>query len=209
MRQVLNSEKLKEVCNAASLTMFNTAITNGMSETEAAKEASSENTEEEKSKRLEILEASLAKKEAELERRFDEHFGTWKQTNGQPMNDKRNGDAFFNKVDRQNDGIRSLKDSIQKTKDAIDREKSTAAYVKGVRSELPKSINSLINKKSLTQWKKYPNTFFVAGVDKARIVWNKKKNRVEHKFTNTITDPEQRKKFAQIFNSLHSEFNKK
>lgn len=209
MRQVLNSEKLKEVCNAASLTMFNSAISNGMSEAEAAKEASSENTEEEKSKRLEILEASLAKKEAELERRFDEHFGTWKQTNGQPMNDKRNGNAFFNKVDRQNDGIRSLKDSIQKTKDAIDREKSTAAYVKGVRSELPKSINSLINKKSLTQWKKYPNTFFVAGVDKARIVWNKKKNRVEHKFTNTITDPEQRKKFAQIFNSLHSEFNKK
>lgn len=209
MRQVLNSEKVKEVCNAAALGMFNSAISNGMSEAEAAKEASSENTEEEKSKRLEILEASLAKKEAELERRFDEHFGTWKQTNGQPMNDKRNGNAFFNKVDRQNDGIRSLKDSIQKTKDAIDREKSTAAYVKGVRSELPKSINSLINKKSLTQWKKYPNTFFVSGVDKARIVWNKKKNRVEHKFTNTITDPEQRKKFAQIFNSLHSEFNKK
>lgn len=209
MKQVLNFEKSKEICNAAALTMFNSAISNGMSEAEAAKEASSENTEEEKSKRLEILEASLAKKEAELERRFDEHFGTWKQTNGQPMNDKRNGNAFFNKVDRQNDGIRSLKDSIQKTKDAIDREKSTAAYVKGVRSELPKSINSLINKKSLTQWKKYPNTFFVAGVDKARIVWNKKKNRVEHKFTNTITDPEQRKKFAQIFNSLHSEFNKK
>lgn len=47
------------------------------------------------SNRLQVLENSLVKKEAELQRRFDNHFNTWKQTNGQPMNDKRGGGAFF------------------------------------------------------------------------------------------------------------------
>ncbi|MGL6038131.1 MAG: hypothetical protein ACRC0E_04485 [Soonwooa sp.] len=206
MRQVLTNEIKKERCNAAALGLFNASV---VAEDGKTSEETSNVSEDEKSKRLQILEASLVKKEAELQRRFEEHFGTWKQTNGQPMNDKRNGGAFFRKTERQNDAIRNLKESIQKTKDAIDREKSTAAYVKGVRSELPKSINSMIDNKSLNQWKKYPNTFFVPGVDKARIIWNKKKNRVEHKFTNTITDADQRKKFAQIFNSLHAEFNKK
>lgn len=205
MRKILVSEKIAEICNAAALGMENAKV--ALEQSESNQDAS-ENPEE-KSRRLEILEASLAKKEAELERRFDNHFGTWKQTNGQPMNDKRNGGAFFNKIEKQNDGIRNLKASIQKTKDAIDREKSSAAYVKGVKAGLPKTISSLIDKKGLNQWKKHPNTFFVPGVDKARIIWNDKKKRVEHKFSNAITDPDQRKKFAQVFNSLHSEFNKK
>ncbi|MCT4035601.1 hypothetical protein HZQ14_19455 [Elizabethkingia anophelis] len=209
MRKILTTEIQKEKCNAAALGLFNSAMSSGAPENKTAQEENSNNNEEEKSKRLEILEASLAKKEAELQRRFDNHFGTWKQTNGQPMNDKRNGGAFFRKVEKQNDAIRNMQASIQKTKDAIDREKSTTAYVKGVKSGLPKSISSLIDKKGLTQWRKYPNRFFVVGVDKARIIWNDKKNRVEHKYTNTIQDPEQRKKFAQMFNSLHAEFNKK
>ena len=45
------------------------------------------------SKKLEILKNSLAKKEQELQRRFDVHFATVKQANGQPLNDKRNGQA--------------------------------------------------------------------------------------------------------------------
>ena len=120
------------------------------------------------------MEASLAKKEAELQRRFDNHFGTWKQTNGQPMNDKRNGGAFFRKVEKQNDAIRNMQASIQKTKDAIDREKSTTAYVKGVKSGLPKSISSLINKRDLHNGKS-TQIHFCPGVEKARIIWNDKK----------------------------------
>ena len=60
------------------------------------------------SKRLEILKQSLAKKEQELQRRFDEHFATVKQANGQPLNDKRNGQATLNKWEKQNNAIRNF-----------------------------------------------------------------------------------------------------
>ena len=50
---------------------------------------------------------------------------------------------------------------------------------------------------------------FVEGVDKARIIWDDKKKLVMHKFVSSITDKEQRKKFAQIYNSLHTSVNKK
>ena len=70
-------------------------------------------------KKLEILKQSLAKKEQELQRRFDVHFATVKQANGQPLNDKRNGQATLNKWEKQNNAIRNLKDSIEKTKSAI------------------------------------------------------------------------------------------
>ena len=74
------------------------------------------------SKRLEILKNSLAKKEQDLANRFDTHFKTVKQANGQPLNDKRNGQATLNKWDRQSDGIRTAQESIEKTKRAIEFE---------------------------------------------------------------------------------------
>ena len=50
---------------------------------------------------------------------------------------------------------------------------------------------------------------FVDGVDKARIIWDNKKKVVMHKFASSITDADQRKKFAQIYNSLHTAINLK
>ena len=67
------------------------------------------------SKRLEILKQSLVKKEEELQRRFDVHFSTVKQANGQPLNDKRNGQATLNKWERQDGGIRIMRKSIEAT----------------------------------------------------------------------------------------------
>ncbi|MCT4035585.1 hypothetical protein HZQ14_19375 [Elizabethkingia anophelis] len=161
-----------------------------------------------KTNRLEILENSLAKKEVELQKRFDNHFSTWKQTNGQPMNDKRGGGAFFKKIEKQNDSIRNMQASIQKTKDAIDREKSTTAYVKGVKSGLPKSISSLIDKKGLTQWRKYPNRFFVVGVDKARIVYDEKGGFISHSYLSQIPNQEQYSIFRDIYNALNKALSK-
>ena len=60
------------------------------------------------SKKLEILKQSLAKKEEQLNAKFDQHFATVKQANGQPLNDKRNGQATLNKWERQNEGIRTM-----------------------------------------------------------------------------------------------------
>ena len=73
-------------------------------------------------KRLEVLKASLVKKEAELDRRMQAHFDTVKEANGQPLNDKRNGQATLNKWEKQNDAIRNQQAEIEKTKRAIEFE---------------------------------------------------------------------------------------
>ena len=41
--------------------------------------------------RLDILKASLEKKQAKFNRKLNEHFSDVKSANGQPLNDKRNG----------------------------------------------------------------------------------------------------------------------
>ena len=66
-------------------------------------------------KRLEVLKASLVKKEAELDRRMQAHFDTVKQANGQPLNDKRNGQATLNKWDKQNNAATLFKNLDKKT----------------------------------------------------------------------------------------------
>ena len=70
----------------------------------------------------EILKNSLVKKEKALDEKFDNHFATVRQANGQPLNDKRNGQATLNKWERQSDSIRTQKASIEKTKRAIEIE---------------------------------------------------------------------------------------
>jgi hypothetical protein len=77
------------------------------------------------SKKLEILKQSLAKKEEQLNAKFDTQ--TVKQANGQPLNDKRNGQATLNKWERQNEGIRQFKKAL--TKQAIEIEEGK---IKGV-----------------------------------------------------------------------------
>jgi hypothetical protein len=115
------------------------------------------------SKKLEILKQSLAKKEQELQRRFDVHFATVKQANGQPLNDKRNGQATLNKWERQNDAIRTAKESIEKTKRAIEFEEGKIKGVEHVNNFIPKEILELVESGVLVQWRKHPHTFFVAG----------------------------------------------
>lgn len=217
MRNILEDEIKKEQYLSAAVGAYSAAIGDGATESEASKVASDVAKEhwqdgektEEGSNRLTILENSLKKKEAELEKRFEDHFGTVKATNGQPMNDKHGGPAYFRKLDKQNDAIRNQKESIQKTKDAIEREKGKITDVNHAKSSFPKSINSLINKNEIKQWRKYPNTFFVEGVDKARIVYDPKKNKVSHKYANTLPTGPMRSKFAKVFNDLSKELNKK
>ena len=55
------------------------------------------------SRRLEILKASLAKKQTLFDQRLQQHFDTVKEANGQPLNDKRNGRVTLNKWDKQSD----------------------------------------------------------------------------------------------------------
>lgn len=159
------------------------------------------------SKRLEMLKNSLNKKEQQLNNKFETHFATVKQANGQPLNDKRNGQATLNKWEKQNEGIRNIKESIEKTKRAIEVEESKIKNVEQTNTFIPTEILELVEKGELKQWRKHPNTFFVPNVDKARIVWDNKKKVVAHRYVHLITEQEQRTKFVRLYNGLNEVLN--
>ena len=77
-----------------------------------------------------------------------------------------------------------------------------------ITSFIPNEILELVKSGVLIQWRKHPHTFFVSGVDKARIVWLEKTKQVAHKFTIEIKDQEQRTKFVRVFNPLGAILNK-
>lgn len=154
--------------------------------------------------RLEILKASLIKKEALLDKKFETHFADVRQANGQPLNDKRNGRSTLNRWDRQSDALRNLKQGIEKTKRAIEIEEGKIVDTEAAKKTFPKVILDLIETGDLIQWRKHPNTFFVSGVDKARIVWNSKNKVITHRYTSEVTDKEQWRKFAKTFNLIRA-----
>ena len=156
----------------------------------------------EKTKRLITLETSLKKKKKQFDDKLQNHIDTVKQANGQPLNDKRNGQATLNKWDRQNDSLRNLQESIDKTERAIEVEKGKIIDCEAVKDILPDAILEMIANGTLKQWRKHPNTFFVNGVDKARIVWDNKKKVVAHKYSKQITDKDQWKLFVKTYNKL-------
>jgi len=192
LKELINmiDEIKNEMPNSQALGAFNESI--GSSSISAGENSSN---------RLKILENSLEKKEAELQNSFDNHFNTWKQANGQPMNDKRNGVAFSNKIEQQNNTIRNKQAGIEKTKNAIEIEKSKISNVNSVK--VPKKIKILLDTKQLTQWRKYPNRFFVTGVEKARIILDEKTGKFSAQYYKQIPNQEKYTKFRDIFNSLN------
>ena len=79
--------------------------------------------------RLDILKASLEKKQAEFNRKLNEHFADVKRTNGQPLNDKRNGYSTMKRWDRQNDALSRMQKEIEKTQTAIEHEESRIRFL--------------------------------------------------------------------------------
>ena len=153
------------------------------------------------SSRLCVLEKSLAKKRAHFDKRLAQHFADVRSANRQPLNDKRNGVATLNRWERQNSTLRTLQDGIDLTSRAIERERSAIVRVAGV--ELPDVIKRSIADGVLTQWRKHPNTFFVASVDKARIVLLPD-GRLAHRYVSSIKDAAQHKEFAKVYNGLRA-----
>lgn len=152
------------------------------------------------SKRLEILEGSLAKKTALLDQKLQAHMDDVRSTNGQPLNDKRNGGKTLGRWDRQNDSLRTLNESIEATRAAIEREETKIAMVEMV--ELPDPIKTLIKAGTITQWRKHPRFFFVNGVDKARIVLLDN-GTIAHRYLSSITCKEKYAIFRDVFNPLN------
>ena len=154
------------------------------------------------SKRLEILKTSLGKKNAELDRRFDAHFDSVREANGQPLNDKRNGGATLSKWEKQDDAIRAQMAEVEKTKAAIERDESKIKRVYCALTQMPDVITNLIDDGTLIQWRKHPTTLFVAGVDKARIVFKPETGSIVSRYLSGIPDAAQFAIFRDVFNDL-------
>ncbi len=154
------------------------------------------------SKRLEILRASLAKKEARFNERLQNHFDTVKQANGQPLNDKRNGRATLNRWDKQSDALRTLESSIQRTKAAIEREEIKIASASSV--SIPAFMQKAIADGLITQWHKFPRFFFVTGVKHGRIVLDEKTGLIAHRYLSKVSK-EEYPLFRDAFNSLNKQ----
>ncbi|WP_340619307.1 hypothetical protein [Xenorhabdus siamensis] len=153
-------------------------------------------------KHLNILKASLAKKETLFYERLQDHFDTVKLANGQPLNDKRNGRATLNKWEKQSDSLRNLNESIQKTKEAIEREENKIASAKLV--NLPAYIENAIEAGLITQWRKHPRFFFVNGVKGARIVLDEKTGVIAYRYLSKVSK-EEYPMFRDVFNSLYKQ----
>ncbi len=153
------------------------------------------------SKRLEVLERSLEKKKAAFDCSLDAHFADVKRANGQPLNDKRDGHVTLNRWEKQNSSLRNKQDGIAKTEAAIEREQDKINDASSAMDGMPDEIVDMVATGALTQWRKHPNTFFVEGVDKARIVY--KNGQLAHRYSSSITDKSQWAKFRDAFNGLN------
>jgi hypothetical protein len=160
-------------------------------------------------KRLEILKNSLEKKEKSFDDKFSVHKEEVNDNQCEPLNDGKRGSANLRRWEKTNDALRTMYQGIEKTKSAIEREESKIEDCALVAELLPQEILDLLENGTLKQWRKYPHIFFVEGVDKARIYWDAKKRVVAHKYGKSVTDTEQRKKFAQVFNPLFATINNK
>ncbi len=167
--------------------------------------------------RLEILQNSLINKKANLDVFFEDLYSHQRLTNGQPMNDKRNGGTWFKRHDQLNNKIANQFKEIEKTENAIEREQSKIDNYSDIEKDLPQPILDLIQSGTLVQWKRYPNTFFIQGLDTVRLVYDKKVmktkiketlfNRYQNEFKKNCSR-EQWLKFVKIWNELYPLINK-
>jgi hypothetical protein len=162
----------------------------------------------ERTKRLEILENSLAKKEDEFAKRLNEHWEDVKSTSGEPLGDKRNGQVILARWDKQRKRLTKQEESIEKTKRAIEREKHKISNVESL--ALPPEIKELIDNGTLLQWRKYPNRFFVKGVERGRIIFDTKTGNILSAYHKEIPNQEQYTIYRAVFMDLQKKLaNKK
>lgn len=151
------------------------------------------------SKRMEVLQRSLEKKQAKFDRQLQNHVDDVRGANGQPLNDKRNGRATLNRWEKQNDALRTTEKEIEKTQRAIEREQAAIDRVNN--ADIPDFLKPMIESGEISQWRKYPNRFFVNGVDKARIIWHADKQEFGYAYINGLPE-EQFIKFRDTYNHI-------
>lgn len=153
-------------------------------------------------KRIDILRRSLEKKESLFDEKLKNHFDTVSQANGQPLNDKRNGRETLKKWDNQSDSLRSLQASIQRTKEAIEREEIKTAIADSV--SIPEFMQKAIDDGLISQWRKHPRFFFVSGVKHGRIVLDEETGMIAHRYLSKVSN-EEYPVFRDVFNMLNKQ----
>ncbi|MGM0322407.1 hypothetical protein IGI82_003607 [Enterococcus sp. AZ067] len=106
------AENSLSITNKAEATDLNLTSTN---RTEAA--TSEEDLED--NSRLGQARRKLLRLRNEYNEKFDQLFAHQELTNGQPMNDKRNGQSWFNRRDQIENSIRNLSDQIKQQEDRV------------------------------------------------------------------------------------------
>lgn len=157
--------------------------------------------------KMEIFTRSLEKKKQRFDDKLAEHIECVKSTNGQPLNDKRNGQRTLNQWDKQNDALRNLDKEVKKTEDAIERESDKISDCNYWLANIPNAIASRVKSGELTQWRKYPNIFFVIGIEKARLAIDRKTGQLSHSYASYIPTAEQRTIFKTVYNTIYAEIN--
>jgi len=152
-------------------------------------------------KRLEILKSSLEKKQAKFDDKLEAHFKDVKRANGQPLNDKRDGHVTLKRWDKQNDSLNNTLASIEKTKNAIEKEQDKIEHVEAF--NIPEYLQSFIDSGKIKQWRKHPRFFFVEGVDKARICVMEN-GKIGHRYLKSITSKEQYAIFRDVHNAIRA-----
>lgn len=158
-------------------------------------------------KKLEILKASLEKKQNEFDVQLSKHMDDVRGAQGEPMSGHARGDLVLKRWDKQNNSLKTLDKSIERTKAAIEREEYKIANIEATNEEIPDLFLDLCKEGLLNQWRKYPNIFFVVGVDKARIGWDTKKKIPYHKFYKEIQSKDEQENFRLIWNKIYKHFN--
>lgn len=149
------------------------------------------------SKRLDRLLHSLEKKQVLADRSIEEHSREVRARMGQPFH--RSEASTLNRFRRQEQAIKNKLQEVKKTERAIEREKE---LIKRVHStKLPNAINEAIQSGEITQWRKYPNRFFVKGVEKGRIIWDEQKGQLLNSHYSQIPE-EQKPIFKKAFYDL-------
>ncbi|MCQ9326913.1 hypothetical protein [Neisseria dentiae] len=153
------------------------------------------------SRRMEVLQQSLAKKQAAFDQSLQAHIDDVRSANGQPLNDKRTGRQTLDRWEQQNDSLRTRQEDIQKTQRAIEREQHKIDRV--ARTPIPEFLKPMLESGEISQWRKYPNRFFVKGVDKARIIWFEDNQEFGYSHIQGMP-PEQRPLFKAAYDKIRA-----
>lgn len=157
-----------------------------------------------KSRRLEVLEVSLSKKQKIAEKKLEDHLADVAAAHGQPLNDKRNGRATITRWDKQSNSISNAYAEVKKTERAIEREKHKIVHVESTNEKLPVYVLEMVKQGGIVQWRKHPNTFFVPGVDKGRIFIDLKTGNIFTRYMSAIPK-DQYPTFRDTVNKLLAE----